>query len=854
MKIANFREYTSVLRNIYTGEAMAETGNYYYALISSGKDMAEKKSELKKKISRLNERIRKQAVKIRETQDKKTVGLQMAKLKQAKQNLISLLKELQNNDHFNVLSEEAKICVCSGFLLQKYLAAELIKNNPLNFPVNENGNLIVDTTSLRQSDIFHEAEHIKDFVAAYMAHYPEKVKTPGHFKTILNGINTWQDLLNYAEDFFEKLNDNEFLKDGPIKASRLGCEVIMEFPEEKLQLVRLHTEKALDYESEKMKHCVGKGGYDKGVKSGTKHIYSLRDISENGEWLPHATIEYGEGKIKQIKGYENKDIPEQYIPVVRKAVFHILGSQNIYNLYKENKLSDIEKWGYILDVNKEPHDLYNIRETIHLNFLNSNDPKLKILPLNLVRLNKLTINNNIDENTIKLLQQFQKVECIDTNYINQLSNPIAVRKMLLEYIGDTSIENIQKRFGNNLLEKIGFIYGTDQKLHDLVNLQKEIKISWIAQNSDAISFIPDNMVSTDTFDITSDIDDKLLSILNKFKKINNFNAETQTNISDPIKARKIISNYVADLLKNIDNTLAEKLGFMYRWYPDAPNTPINIEKLQEYNTTHPQKLVDVINCPNEEKLKRIDTQYPLFLLMNHGKIITKKVRIERKITPEIIEKINHLAGIHYLNMDNTDCANMKSLDFSRINFLPTPDNQHKNLEFFMNDEMFLEGTCIPYFVTDRAVTFNGCKNLPPLTNIKFPPNVKHIMISPQEKKAYTLPDFRKYPELESLQLNNMDLSENTIICLPKDLKYLAFYNCKFGQGINMDLSALSQLEILRLNECDLSGADNIAVPQSLEQLFAENTKLKEGVKLPQIKNITSKTKHFLNNIQIVNAR
>ena len=83
MQIANFREYISVLREIYTGEAMAETGSYYYALMSSGKDLAEKKAELKKKISRLNERIRKQAVKIKEMQDKKTAGLQMAQLKKA---------------------------------------------------------------------------------------------------------------------------------------------------------------------------------------------------------------------------------------------------------------------------------------------------------------------------------------------------------------------------------------------------------------------------------------------------------------------------------------------------------------------------------------------------------------------------------------------------------------------------------------------------------------------------------------------------------------------------------------------------------------------------------------------------
>ena len=53
MKIANFREYTGVLREIYTGEAMAETGNYYYALMSSGKRLNQKKNELHAKRPQL---------------------------------------------------------------------------------------------------------------------------------------------------------------------------------------------------------------------------------------------------------------------------------------------------------------------------------------------------------------------------------------------------------------------------------------------------------------------------------------------------------------------------------------------------------------------------------------------------------------------------------------------------------------------------------------------------------------------------------------------------------------------------------------------------------------------------------
>lgn len=110
---------------------------------------------------------------------------------------------MQNSDHFNVLSEEAKVCVCSGFLLQKYMARELLENNPLHFPTDAKGNLVVNTDELRRSDILQEAGHIRDFVAAYLVHYPEKVKTPGHFKTMLNGVRDWRGLLEYANDFLK---------------------------------------------------------------------------------------------------------------------------------------------------------------------------------------------------------------------------------------------------------------------------------------------------------------------------------------------------------------------------------------------------------------------------------------------------------------------------------------------------------------------------------------------------------------------------------------------------------------------------------------------------------------------------
>lgn len=144
--------------------------------------------------------------------------------------MIRALKVLQNGDHFNVLSDEAKTGVCSGFLLQKYLTRELLEHNPLNFAKDANGNLLVDTERLKHSAIFQEAVHLRDFVAAYMAKYPDKVKTPGHFKTLLNNVKDWRGVLEYADAFFARLNDDAHLTDDMIKASRQGVEVIRVFP------------------------------------------------------------------------------------------------------------------------------------------------------------------------------------------------------------------------------------------------------------------------------------------------------------------------------------------------------------------------------------------------------------------------------------------------------------------------------------------------------------------------------------------------------------------------------------------------------------------------------------------------
>lgn len=861
MKITNFREYTAVLREIYTGDAMHETGQYYHALMASGKELKEKKAELQSKIRLLNEEIQKQAAKIRESSDKRAAGLEMLKIKKAKQQLVILLKDLQNSDHFNVLSEEAKTCVCSGFLLQKYLTRELTENNPLNFPINNNGNLVVNTDTLRHSEIFQEAGHIKDFVAAYIARNPEKVKTPGHFKTILNGITNWEELLDYADNFFETLNDSELLEEGPIKASRLGTEVIKLFPEQNLQLVRLHTEKALDYESEKMKHCVGKGSYDKGVKSGKTHIYSIRDINPDGEWLPHVTIEYTNGKIKQVKGFANNDVQQKYISVVRRAVFHIIGSSDIVHLAQEQKISDLSKWGYILDTDNKPHDIYNIREDIHLSTMNDTDSRLTLIPPQFICLDTIELTSSFNEETINFLRRFKKIAKIKASFSLKIETPQKARELLFSFLGDLSNETILKRTDGILWNKLGYILDADKQLQDLLNLKEEIHIKSIYQNSSEFLLIPPGLVSADEV-VLSDIDAKnFMDILHKFKNIKRLNIATDAKIKDPLAIRKILSEYFSDkdYIGKINDNFSNELGFQKRW--DPQKTPFTIE-LTAPHTFSPSKesssqnLVDIINPDKTEHIKSIRTSSALFPLIDHGSLIFKTVKIDNAITPETIRLLNNLKGIHYLDIEEADCTELHELDLRNINFLPHPKPKAKESSPFTEDTFFLEGFTIPVAVSDRAVSIRKSKNLPTPENIKFPSNVKHIMIEmdTEDKLPAALPDFRLYPELETIQLNNMDLSEADTIYIPQNVKYLAFYNCRFGQGINMDLSGYKKLEELRLNKCDLKGVDNFAFPPNLKKLSAQEAILKTGVKLPKVKNMTQQDFMILNNTQIVLAR
>jgi len=111
--------------------------------------------------------------------------------------------------------------------------------------------------------------------------------------------------------------------------------------------VLLMTEEALDKESEYMGHCVGKGDYDRYIKTGKASIYSIRDKDGN----PHATLEVKNNEISECTGKFNNRIVDKYIPYVKKFVL----TQGIIPGYYDKGLglcTDIH--GNVYDINHIP--------------------------------------------------------------------------------------------------------------------------------------------------------------------------------------------------------------------------------------------------------------------------------------------------------------------------------------------------------------------------------------------------------------------------------------------------------------------------------------------------------------------
>ena len=137
------------------------------------------------------------------------------------------------------------------------------------------------------------------------------LKTSNEYDTFDKTLEAAEKWHKHMAEIAAKKSKNEKM----YQKSLSGTTLIMDLPNG-LKAYQLTTPQALDFESEYMGHCVGKGGYDKDVTDGGTNIYSIRD--ENGE--PHATLEVREGAVYQCKGKGNKTPVRRYLPAIQEFV------------------------------------------------------------------------------------------------------------------------------------------------------------------------------------------------------------------------------------------------------------------------------------------------------------------------------------------------------------------------------------------------------------------------------------------------------------------------------------------------------------------------------------------------------
>ena len=175
------------------------------------------------------------------------------------------------------------------------------------------------------------------------------------FDKAVTAAETWHNIMAQKTQH-QKANNRSLQK------SLRGCKEVMDFGDG-WKIMQLKTSDALDFESERMGHCVGQGEYDQGVQNGKIRIYSLRDAQ--GE--PHATLEIKNKAVIQCKGAHNKLLCKEdraYVQEFIKAKqFKIKKDQMYVGLLQQD--------GEYYDIFNLPHADFVINGDLNIDFADS---------------------------------------------------------------------------------------------------------------------------------------------------------------------------------------------------------------------------------------------------------------------------------------------------------------------------------------------------------------------------------------------------------------------------------------------------------------------------------------------------
>ena len=347
-------------------------------------------------LKQLNLQIRKNMYQMEHSSD----AQQKYVLKQQCEGMIRKRDELvsqRQQNSFSGLDYNVRCYLCMVALVNKYLLEEAKIHNIKS-------NMTFATQEFQNSQAYQELVHIRDYVNDYIARNSKKVVNHRYFVKLHKDCKDFGELRKVADAYFEELNSSERKKGDKIQNSHSG-KVIATFPELGVQVVQLFEKRALNYEGAAMHHCVG--SYADRVAKNETAIFSLRDIvSPDQECIPHATMEFSDGKIKQIKGPYDGMIEPRYMLAARRMACVLLNVDSLRNA----QIAEAEKnnLGFILGEEKNECDLLGIERT-NIKSLAMRAEYCEQINFDNINVNELHLNGEISENTLRALSKIKNI-------------------------------------------------------------------------------------------------------------------------------------------------------------------------------------------------------------------------------------------------------------------------------------------------------------------------------------------------------------------------------------------------------------------------------------------------------------
>ncbi len=475
-KIINYPDFLEAINTMFSQTSIYDVTSYNEEMTASKQKRKKKIANISTQLKRLKTDIEKYKAQIRlaqENDDKKKYGILLNQLLTTKMSLLRAYKEQKAFTPFSELSTEAKTFACTQRLMKKYLLPAFAQSSPRAVILNEDGTVSLNIDDFLNSILYQQAQHIKDYVASYIEKYPTRVNGSRYFTGLHHEAENFDDLIYIADSYFEKINDENNKNLDSIIKSHQGLEVIEIYPEHHVQAVRLLTKEALEYEGSQLNHCVAT--YASRVEKGATQIYSIRDYGDNAtEFAPHATIEFENGKIKQIKGYRDSIVDWQYIEDTRRFLMSLMRTDDFVTIMRSTEIPASEKLniGIVADTSGKTHDILHPTSTLEDIFFDKiriKSDRIKSLKNIGIKFKTLEVDGPLYPKTIENIANLPKIDnlILHSNcYTSTLDlSAISCHTLELDIQKDNDIQKIV--FPQNLKEIK--IKGNFPKLSSFIN-------------------------------------------------------------------------------------------------------------------------------------------------------------------------------------------------------------------------------------------------------------------------------------------------------------------------------------------------------------------------------------------------